>query len=1115
MATNAADRVQQTTTGTGTGPLTPTATVTGMRTWAAAYPSPTGSIPYLIEAISPTSGMPTGDWESGLGTWNGTALVRDTVSASSNAGAAVNFAAGTKTLSVALTAAAFADKADTASVSAAVATAAADATSKANTAQANAIGTASADATSKANAAQAAASTDATTKANAAQAAAIASANATNAPKGPIADSGLTLPGIGLAGRGTAGSGALRQLFLGPGLAASDDGTGIQTGGPLASAGFRFNNAGSMFFAGASVPGGFAVQELDASELFEADAGRLRPKNLTTDHFNLVTQGSVVASTTVNQASALAASRAQALALGKRLWLPKGQYLCEEWDVDLTSGNPEFLWDGPGELVYRHGTRCIRINGEWGAQVDITSAVASVVTAGITQPVTRYVLTSAAGFQRDDVVKAWCDSKYPIADEFGDVPFWGEIGQVITVDSGSNALNVPLVEYGATMVAATNKALRKMIPHEVDIAGMRIRCLDDPYTVDNVTHRPAVELYGLVRPRCTFVIPQASGAGVYVRSCYDPEITAYLGRSNNRPSSSGVTPILPYGIHVDRGTALGRYKTISTTGRHAGFSTGFDDGGGAFSHANFESHGLILKPDCVDSFAAVSTGTAFDTHFFCVKPRFKGCIGIGNFNRDAGNGATGSGTSVFNHRAIGPTFDGCVSYGGSSGFNDTSGDYANWFYPSRASYRDCIAMEFVTQGFLIDGTPTVVNTAQHVELIDCEADGNYGAGSRGTTALEIRECSRVVLNNFRARSFNSYGIRIAQTLSWTGTTRLEINGLDLDFANAGGSAAPIQVTTEGSALRVEARGVKYSGSATRPINAFIVFPAAPTDLPRLVDVEFYDTPISVDRPQLALVSGAMPAAARLRAVGMGAGLDTAYGTAPSFGDADITILPRTAETFIGNTVLTALRTATIATGTAPLLARKGDKLRIGLTDNATGFPLKVVGTGFASFLLFAGEMADLEFDGAGWRRVSGRRSSQASHLAADVVTTSATSSDSGLQFWGLAGETYSFDISVFGTCSTASGSRFQITAPAGSTTRTHIPGNTTSASSYNVSNFITAINTDSSVLWALAATELSGTFRGTVTLGADGPVKLGFRSNTGGDTTTLRAFSSLRANRVA
>lgn len=95
MTLQIADRVKETTTTTGTGPLTLAGAMTGYRAFSAVCT--TGdTCNYALHAVD-ANGVPTGDWEVGQGTYSAAnTLTRTTILASSNAGAAVNLAAGTK-----------------------------------------------------------------------------------------------------------------------------------------------------------------------------------------------------------------------------------------------------------------------------------------------------------------------------------------------------------------------------------------------------------------------------------------------------------------------------------------------------------------------------------------------------------------------------------------------------------------------------------------------------------------------------------------------------------------------------------------------------------------------------------------------------------------------------------------------------------------------------------------------------------------------------------------------------------------------------------------------------------------------------------------------------------
>ena len=94
MAFVLADRVQETTTTTGTGTVTLAGASTGFQSFAAV-----GNGNSTFYTIADASGS---NWEIGVGTYtsSGTTLSRDTVLSSSNSGSLVNFSAGTKNVFV-------------------------------------------------------------------------------------------------------------------------------------------------------------------------------------------------------------------------------------------------------------------------------------------------------------------------------------------------------------------------------------------------------------------------------------------------------------------------------------------------------------------------------------------------------------------------------------------------------------------------------------------------------------------------------------------------------------------------------------------------------------------------------------------------------------------------------------------------------------------------------------------------------------------------------------------------------------------------------------------------------------------------------------------------------
>src|SRR5882724_10240529 len=82
-----ADRVRETTLSGGVGAITLGGAQIGFRTWASAF-ADNDSVWYCIDDAA-------GNWEVGRGTYSAGTLTRNTVLASSNANALVNFGAGT------------------------------------------------------------------------------------------------------------------------------------------------------------------------------------------------------------------------------------------------------------------------------------------------------------------------------------------------------------------------------------------------------------------------------------------------------------------------------------------------------------------------------------------------------------------------------------------------------------------------------------------------------------------------------------------------------------------------------------------------------------------------------------------------------------------------------------------------------------------------------------------------------------------------------------------------------------------------------------------------------------------------------------------------------------
>ena len=93
------DRVLETSTTTGTGDFTLAGPYTGYRSFSGVC-STGDTVQYYIEAID-GDGAPTGDWETGLGTYSAANTLTRTTIYDSSSGSAVNFSAGTKRVGMA------------------------------------------------------------------------------------------------------------------------------------------------------------------------------------------------------------------------------------------------------------------------------------------------------------------------------------------------------------------------------------------------------------------------------------------------------------------------------------------------------------------------------------------------------------------------------------------------------------------------------------------------------------------------------------------------------------------------------------------------------------------------------------------------------------------------------------------------------------------------------------------------------------------------------------------------------------------------------------------------------------------------------------------------------
>lgn len=102
MALIIEDRVAETSVTTGIGALALAGAIAGFKAFSAVC-AVADTCYYSIEGVD-ANGIPTGEWETGLGTYSAASeLTRTTIHRSSNADAAVSFAAGTKRVMISVT----------------------------------------------------------------------------------------------------------------------------------------------------------------------------------------------------------------------------------------------------------------------------------------------------------------------------------------------------------------------------------------------------------------------------------------------------------------------------------------------------------------------------------------------------------------------------------------------------------------------------------------------------------------------------------------------------------------------------------------------------------------------------------------------------------------------------------------------------------------------------------------------------------------------------------------------------------------------------------------------------------------------------------------------------
>lgn len=704
-------------------------------------------------------------------------------------------------------------------------------------------------------------------------------------------------------------------------------------------------------------------------------------------YYDLVADGGLVGNGVTENKTLFEA--AVVAAGGNWMYLPPGDFVINNAIIQLGPSIPAFRLTGPGRILYR-GERtggidlpAITIMGEWGEEITPTSITAIDNTKTLDPGGSTIALPSLTGWAINDVLKIYCDARYPFIDTSGNTtPFVAEHARVVKTDPATTSLCVPRLFSGPTYVTQLASGicrLRKMIPRPVEIDGATfVTTIDpsmDPPAPNNFPRSAAMILQGLVRAKIVANLDKCAGRGIDEQSCHESDIEVRTLEVYNGSANSRIRKVFGYAIDVHYSSSRGRYRFLSNTGRHT-CTTDFDDSGIAFDLANYISFGGSFYPTFYDSEANNATGTPFDTHEFCFFPLWENCRVNGSLTYD---GATGS--NAFAHRAFSPTYNNCHAFDVKSGFDDSSAAYTyeNLNPPNKgvARYNNCSVKMLSTPtlaagvGLLLSGhpgpTPAAVNsTAQGVEVYNFRSSG-------GASGIEIRNVSTLKLRQIWVGEYSIAGIRFNTDYASTITNFVDMEDVEIYHTSTSSGSYSIRLSSANVRANIIMKDVRVTAPTilSRPTSAII----EATTTPAALTVEERGNVVCEYR-QLQLVSGTLPAGAVVKTNTWGAGPTTPYGTVPSVGDISITVNNATSPcTLIWNDPLTANREITLDTLNRP---KKGQQFRFVRTKNASGaFTLTVVAnaaTGFGSpgpavTLTQGGPGVTVEFDGALWQRV--------------------------------------------------------------------------------------------------------------------------------------------------
>lgn len=350
------------------------------------------------------------------------------------------------------------------------------------------------------------------------------------------------------------------------------------------------------------------------------------------------------------------------IAAGNVVYVPPGKtIMVNDALVTLSASVPRCHIVNDGILVYSKTSRMFTVDQPFDATINVT-AIADVTYNS--ELMTRLTLASVTGLVIDNIIKIFCDAKYPWVDPNGDVPFIAETVRISAIDVANNYVYVPTLVWTTNIAAATTMRIARQFEFAFTLTGTGM--ISGDASPDSVTYNTSLEafkLQGVVDPLILHRFKDNWGIGVRAESTYQGRfVMDFSGQKND---VTGTPKIYGYGLHYGRGCTGGLINIQARDGRHP-FTSDFDDSKATFAASAIKDFGGPMFPLITGS-AIGTRGTAFDTHAFVGFPTFVNCKVTG-----VRVSPTGSGVSGINNRGYGTTIINADVRNCSVGINDDS-----------------------------------------------------------------------------------------------------------------------------------------------------------------------------------------------------------------------------------------------------------------------------------------------------------------------------------------------------------------------------------------------------------------------------------------------------------